>query len=274
MVYQKYGFIFRKIRQQKKLSMSIFPKVGISKPTLSKFERGKTMMSFESVVCGLQEMGVTLEEYENFLNDYSLGEEDTLWEEIESSALSENVEELKYLYNYTKDAGFPYLSLSAKACYLPLSSQETDEITDYLYEIEIWGMSELRLFYFTIDELNVRDTFYILRKFFPKGHDFFHSKKYQTRFVRLCCRAVVRLSKLGYQKEGELLLEQLEIHGLLTTMFQRNLKNLTKGYWEFCFSDAVKGEEQILESLEILKKVSSSEEFFYYKKRYKLRSYP
>lgn len=268
MVYKKYGVIFRKIREQKKLPLSIFTKVGISKPALSKFERGETMMSFENVVCGLQEMGVTLEEYENFLNGYTVGEEETLWEEIECAIFQENTKKLKELYNYTREAGFYFLSLVSKLGFNSLESQEIDEITDYLYEIDIWSLSDLRLFYFAMDNINIRDIIHIIGNFFPKGHDLFNSKKYQNYFVRLCCRAVVHLVRLGYQEESRQLLEQMDIHALVRTMFQQNLKNLTEGYWTFRFKNSAEGKAQMLDSLEIFKKISSFAEYSYYLKRY------
>ena len=44
-----------------------FSSIGISKATLSRFERAETMMNFEKVVQALQLMGIGLEEYEYLL---------------------------------------------------------------------------------------------------------------------------------------------------------------------------------------------------------------
>lgn len=41
MIYKKYGEVFRKLRLQEGLPLSHFSSAGISKATLSDFERGK-----------------------------------------------------------------------------------------------------------------------------------------------------------------------------------------------------------------------------------------
>lgn len=270
MIYAKYGLTFRKIRETKKLSLSIFPKIGISKPALSKFERGETMMGFESVVCALQEMGVSLEEYEHFLNAYTLGEEESFWEELETAAFEGSEEGLVALQEKIQDAGFYYMSLAVKACYNRLTPQEAEEVTDYLYEVEIWSVSELRLFYFCMENLSQRDILHILGAFFPEGHELFNSKKHRQQLVKVSCRAVTQLSLHGYQREARMLLEQLEAHALTQTMFQRNLKNMTEGFWVHRFVDPQEGEKKVREGLGILQAISPSEEVAYYEKRYAL----
>ncbi|XHB96237.1 hypothetical protein AAFF39_09705 [Lactococcus garvieae] len=40
-----------------------------------------------------------------------------------------------------------------------------DTITDYLYDIKVWGQTELYVFYFTMNKLNIRDILYILDLF-------------------------------------------------------------------------------------------------------------
>lgn len=268
MVYSKYGLTFRKIREQKKISLSAFPKIGISKAALSKFERGETMMGFENVVCALQEMGVSLEEYESFLNAYTVGEQENLWEEMEKATYQRHQERLQELQIYAQESGFTFIELAAKSCMGTLNTQEAEEITDYLYEIEIWSFTELHLFYFSMEYLNRRDIIHILDNFFPKGHALFNSKKHRQFLVRICCRAVAFFSASGYKNEAQMLLEQLEVHGLARTMFQRNLKNLSEGFWIHHFGNKEQGEAKLLESLEILRTISSNEEFSYYKSWY------
>lgn len=46
MVYKKFGYVFRQIREQKYIPLSDFSSIGISKATLSRFERAETMMNF------------------------------------------------------------------------------------------------------------------------------------------------------------------------------------------------------------------------------------
>ena len=58
MPYKRYGEIFKKLREQKNFSLSHFSEIGISKASLSRFELGQTMISFERLDSALQEMNV------------------------------------------------------------------------------------------------------------------------------------------------------------------------------------------------------------------------
>lgn len=70
MVNHLYGKVFKQIRTQKKLPLSYFQKLGIDKAVVSRFERGKTMVSIERVDAMLQEMNVSLAEYELMINHF------------------------------------------------------------------------------------------------------------------------------------------------------------------------------------------------------------
>lgn len=165
MVYKKFGYVFRQIREQKHISLSDFSSIGISKATLSRFERAETMMNFEKVVQALQLMGIGLEEYEYLLNDYAPNESEYLLKEIETAFLKQDKKELNNLHKITLEAGYPYISLAAKSSYTELSPENIDTITDYLYDIKVWGQIELYVFYFTMNKLNIRDILYILDLF-------------------------------------------------------------------------------------------------------------
>ncbi|XHB95715.1 hypothetical protein AAFF39_01645 [Lactococcus garvieae] len=57
------------------------------------------------------------------------------------------------------------ISLAAKASFTSLNCGEIDEITDFLYNIQIWSPIELFIFYFTMDDLNTNDILYLIDSF-------------------------------------------------------------------------------------------------------------
>ena len=81
--------------------------------------------------------------------------------EIETAFLKQDKKTLNNLYKSLLRAGYPYISLAAKSSYTELSSENIDTITDYLYDIKVWGQIELYVFYFTMNKLNIRDILYI-----------------------------------------------------------------------------------------------------------------
>ncbi|MCH1723978.1 Rgg/GadR/MutR family transcriptional regulator [Lactococcus formosensis] len=269
MVYKKFGYVFRQIREQKHISLSDFSSIGISKATLSRFERAETMMNFEKVVQALQLMGIGLEEYEYLLNDYAPNESEYLLKEIETAFLKQDKKELNNLHKIALEAGYPYISLAAKSSYTELSPENIDTITDYLYDIKVWGQIELYVFYFTMNKLNIRDILYILDLFLlEKKHKIFNSVKYLEIFVCACCRAIALLASKGYQEYSAHILNRVEALDLVQSMFLRNLLNLSKGFWTYRFKDKKAGNQMMLQALEIFHLIGNQEIAGYYQQQY------
>ncbi len=269
MVYKKFGYVFRQIREQKHISLSDFSSIGISKATLSRFERAETMMNFEKVVQASQLMGIGLEEYEYLLNDYAPNESEYLLKEIETAFLKQDKKELNNLHKIALEAGYPYISLAAKSSYTELSPENIDTITDYLYDIKVWGQIELYVFYFTMNKLNIRDILYILDLFLlEKKHKIFNSVKYLEIFVCACCRAIALLASKGYQEYSAHILNRVEALDLVQSMFLRNLLNLSKGFWTYRFKDEKAGNQMMLQALEIFHLIGNQEIAGYYQQQY------
>ena len=269
MVYKKFGYVFRQIREQKHISLSDFSSIGISKATLSRFERAETMMNFEKVVQALQLMGIGLEEYEYLLNDYAPNESEYLLKEIETAFLKQDKKELNNLHKIALEAGYPYISLAAKSSYTELSPENIDTITDYLYDIKVWGQIELYVFYFTMNKLNIRDILYILDLFLlEKKHKIFNSVKYLEIFVCACYRAIALLASKGYQEYSAHILNRVEALDLVQSMFLRNLLNLSKGFWTYRFKDEKAGNQMMLQALEIFHLIGNQEIAGYYQQQY------
>lgn len=270
MAYAKYGSTFRKLREQLHLSLSSFSSIGISKATLSYFERGETMMSFDNVVLALQFMGISLAEFERFLNNYSPSDSDALLEEIERANVSQSTDELKKLQELSEKDGFPYISLAAKSSWDTLDEEETEKIVDWLYGTEIWGYKELSVCLLTMDNFSTRDIVSILDMLLIDDQILFNSSQYRGYIVQVCCRAATIFSVRGYKEYADYALNRVHDYKLANTMFHRNLWNVTKGYWIYCFLDADKGDEMMLKALQTFRELANPETAIYYQTRYDL----
>lgn len=259
MVYPKYGLTFRKIREQKQLSLSFLEKAGISKPALSKFERGQTMMSFEKVFLALQVMDVTLSEFEYILHDFICDEKYTLLGQIESALIEQKEESLIKLQQQAESTNFLFVSLAAKASYRKLTVDESEKVTDLLYEIKIWGKLELTFLYLIVQELNGKDIIYLFKQFFRKKQDFFNSEIHSAIFSKACFRGIQRLCALGYKEESAYLIEQLYVYEVIHSMFLRVIQQIIHGYWIYCFSNQVKGQKIMLKGLKVVQEVAKPE---------------
>lgn len=268
MIYKKYGTIFRDLRKQRKIPLSDFSSIGISKASLSKFERGKSMMSFDAVFHALNLMGITLEDFENFLNGYSQNESDFLMDEIEKANLAQDKNILIKLGEIAKQENYPYISLAAKASWSSLTEMEVNQVTLRLYNLDLWSYKELCIFYLVMDQLGTQDIISILRVFLDKEHNLFSSRRYRNYLVEACCRATSALSSRGYKSEANYIFTRMKQYNLPNSMYLRNLQNLTEGYWIYCFENPELGNTIMLEALNIFREVSTTQIYNYYQERY------
>lgn len=259
MVYPRYGLTFRKIREQKQLSLSFLEKSGISKPALSKFERGKTMMSFEKVFLALQAMDVTLSEFEYILHDFICDEKYTLLGQVESAMIGQEKGILIKLQRQAESIDIPFVVLAAKASYKKLTFDEVEKVTNLLYEIKIWGKLELTFLYLTMQDIHGKDILYLFRNFFCKKQNFFNSEIHSVIFAKACLRGIQCLCTRGYKEEAAYLIEQLYSYDIIHSMFLRVIQQIINGYWTYCFSDPEKGRKIMLKGLTIVQEVAKPE---------------
>lgn len=268
MVYKKYGQTFQQIRKQFGISLAELSTIGIQKSTLSNFERGKSMMTFDKVILSLQYLGVSLEDFENFLNRYNSIDPLYLLDSVEEVIISNQSEKLPELLRVSEQEGYKFISLAIKSVLGEVSSQETEEIVDYLYRIDVWSYKELCIFYLVIESLKSSDIIYLLRNFFKNNHDLFNSKKYQSYVGQLSCNAVVILSDRCFKDEAKEILDNIKGNDLANTMFVKTLLIGAEGYWTFLFSNKEKGREEMIKALNIIRLIDLKEVTHYYEKKY------
>ncbi|MCL2681662.1 MAG: helix-turn-helix domain-containing protein, partial [Streptococcaceae bacterium] len=151
----RYGKIFQKIRLQRNFTLDDFKALGISKASLSKFENNHNTISVERVNSALQEMNITLKEYEYFLNDFSHEFHEEVFQLIEESQYKGNFETLQLIEKDCLEQEQYLLSLAAKSSYGFLTFDEQEEIVDYLESLEKWSFFDISLLTFTVK--NFRD---------------------------------------------------------------------------------------------------------------------
>ncbi|MCL2113353.1 MAG: helix-turn-helix domain-containing protein [Streptococcaceae bacterium] len=264
----KYGQTFRTLRERRGFSLSSFDNVGCPKATLSNFENGKNMIAFDKLYRVLRAMGETLENYSTLLENYPVSEAETILKEIEVADKKQDNKSLAELYKQLLTSKELILAFTAKANFERLTDQESEEVTDYLLELEVWTYVEFCVFYFVVEDMRSNDIVRILDFFFKEGHPLFESSKVCERFTLSAIRSLAVLIDRGYTNYTCYAFERLEELGLIQSMFQKNLFNLAKGYWIYSFRDQTKGYAQMQRALEIFQIFNSPEITNYYQRRY------
>lgn len=269
MIYKKYGQTFKQLREQQGIPLTDFSEIGISKSALSKFERGESMMAFDKVTLALQQLDITLEEFELFLNGMSFTESDALLKEIEQAKLCRDIPKLKEIYRLALGKNLIPIYLSAKACYSKLSSEEIDFLDTYFYDLTIPGSKELRIFCLVMEKLQTHSVLQIIDFFSEDRHNILHTPPLKTYFLDACCSAVLILTQKRLKNYARHILGHInsfldsEPYNLNLT-FYRVLFPLLKGIWQYKFENKTSGKALVQSSFNILRKTASPEIVSYY----------
>lgn len=267
MCQNRYGELFRKIRKQSGLSLTAFSMVDIGKTTLSDFERGETMMSFDKVVMGLQFMGVSLGEFEHLLNHYAMSNPLVILNSAEVALISEDIEELRCLAELAKKSNHTQIHFALKILLGEAGDFEIEELTEFLYTATSWTYKEMFIFHTLIDQIPPKNTLNILKELKKSAQGMYHSPEYRRGLALVLFRAITTLSYYGYKKEAGEIILSVEEHQLAYSMFLRNLFYGTKAYWVYCFEDKGKGQEMAQKFMQIQELAGIPEVTAFYKKR-------
>lgn len=266
MIDKRYGEIFKKIRKQGGFSLSCFYSVEIAKATLSEFERGISMMSFEKVVSALQFMDVSLSEFEYLLNAYRMSNIQNILLSVEQALLVENKSELQSLSKEALRNGWTHIAFAINILTDKVSSFELEELTELLYTADIWNKKEMFILYAIIDKILPKDVINILKNFKAHAKGTYHSLEHQRSLALILFKAIITLSYYGYKKEAHAIIREIEVHKIAYSMFLKNLFYGTKGYWVYCFKDKKRGYDMVIKFFEVQELAGQEEVTQYYRK--------
>lgn len=184
-VYRRYGETFQLLREQRGYDLESFENVNLSTWTLEKFEAGKVMLDFAQVDSALQMMHLPLYEYTHLLDK---GEDDyfsEVYKTVDNAFFADDVATLKKLY----EESIPYddfrmLALAIKACYDELDLDEIEEVSDFLFGVEVWTNLELFVFNYTVSQLRYKLVRSIWKDLFRSLSFFEDNRDYRIRVVR------------------------------------------------------------------------------------------
>jgi HTH-type transcriptional regulator, SHP2-responsive activator len=234
------------------LPLSYFQRVGIDKIGLSRFERGLSMMGFEKVDVMLQEMNVSLAEYELVINHFVPDFQEEFLFEVEEADFAQDEKKLNSLYKEAKESGFSYLALSVKSRFEKLTLSEINFVVKLLTEVTSWGYFELSIAYFVLDHLDTLTIQSLMSNFEQKNQNYFVIYKYRRRIFQIFYRALVILSSRGEKKLSQQILKMIEKPNRAgIDLYLEVLHKMAIGFYNYSFVDENEGLAEIRNGLAI-----------------------
>lgn len=261
MVYFKYGKAFHDLRIQHGFSLSAFEELGIAKSTLSNFENGKSMLSFDRLDFALQKMNVSPLDYSLMINN---GEQDSytsIFDEIEKAYYQRNIKQLQEIYqensNGTKEQKL--LAYSAKGLYQHLPAEEIGEIEDYLKGIQFWGLFELSLLANIGDKLSDTQISYILDDLLFNKIYYENDLYYRVLIYRFLYKVILHYIDSGNQNKAKEVLDISQSYFMPGDVMSRVIINYAESFYIYFYIDEEKGKNQLLDTLKFLKKIGAED---------------
>ena len=268
-VDKKYGRIFKQLRKQRELKITAFQEYGISPATISKFENGKTRVSFDKFQIMLRTLSVTLGEYLTFegdLTDKNFYRHERLLDNIATAVLKGDSSEFKSCQSEAIKLQEYHLSLALKGMQSPLELDEIGTLSEYFDQIKYWRNADLFTFYLSTDQLKLRQSVYILEGFFIGKEGYVYSAEYDLSFFHIACHVISSLIKIGNPEMAQHFMRYLSARKYTHTMYTKNLLAFVEGYWIAKFQNKENGIQQLKNSLNVFKQLQDPIVFQFYER--------
>ncbi|MBU5242504.1 helix-turn-helix domain-containing protein [Lactococcus lactis] len=259
MVYFKYGKAFHDLRIQHGFSLSAFEELGIAKSTLSNFENGKSMLSFDRLDFALQKMNVSPLDYSLMINN---GEQDSyisIFDEIEQAYYQRDIKHLQEIYQENRSGSKEQklVAYSAKGLYQHLLSQEIDELEDYIKGIQFWGLFELSILANIGDKLNDTLIDNILEDFLYNKSYYENDLYYRVLIYRFLYKVILNYVDTGKKENAQEILEISKQFFMPGDVMSRVIINYAQSFYCYYYIDEKKGKNQLQDTLRFLKKIGA-----------------
>lgn len=255
-VYKKYGETLRKLRKQRRFKLTDFEHLGVSPAALSKFENGNSLLKFDKLILILEELSVTLSEYEKCLNNYDLDKYELLIQKMIIATVDDNLSEYPLLYEEAIELKEQYLALAIKGKYTKLKTYEKEYILNYLEQVTFWGYIDLYTFYLCLDWLKLSQISFIFEDIFVMHPEVLNSLKHRNRVTHIIVHISMMYISKGDKKEAKRILNYVLKKEYTHTMFTKNMVNFVVGFWEVEFGNREKGVLAMEEALKTWKNLS------------------
>jgi transcriptional activator, Rgg/GadR/MutR family, C-terminal domain len=155
----KVGKIFANLRNMKHLTLKEVTSNEFSLAQESKFERGETSLTIDKFLLLLQNTQISLDEFQDFYDNYSLSKEYNFHDELREAHRIKDLNKIKKWLKYWKEkseknSDKKYFKLNYIVSRVSLASTsggnpskiDIDFLTNYLDLVEQWGRYEIWIF--------------------------------------------------------------------------------------------------------------------------------
>lgn len=262
-MYSKYGLVFKTIRNQKNCTLHSFTKIGASSASICKFEKGQSMLRFDTLTTALNQLSFTLAEYELFLNNYDLDEHEYFLQLLKDTVYKRaSISDLK---EFAMSINEPILVIILNSIDSNITVKNKETILDYFENLVFWRELDLYSLYLCLNHFKPSIISYLLETFFTTNQEILKSEPHRVALALVISRAILIFISKNHKELSHHFLNYIAPNTYDHTMFTKNLYYYTHGCWDHKFNHSELGIKQIQKSLNIFEDLASKEISNYYK---------
>lgn len=276
---QHYGTTFRTFRKNKGYTLKHVAEKIVSVSFLSKFERGDSDISFSTLVELLNRIMVTHEEFYFTHHSGKTNAIEEFFNAAEEAYLNSDLNTITQmkkaaLKEYEQTNHVPYhcnvLLLEVYTCMIensPISVKHSalHILTNYLFDIEVWGYYELRLYNSTLFLLPPNLVIIFSKTVHDKSKSLKKLPVLHKILIRILLNTVTYLTggqnpDFSYEKETRMFIDYLENSEIPETdLYARVALIQANGYLQIRLNQTAKGIETINRTISIYKELDALE---------------
>ena len=172
---EDFGTVFKKLRESRHLSLADISKMGVSTSQISRFENGESDLTITKFIAILKKMNISIDEYLYVVNNFKRDDLSELLYQINKYLINHDAKGLKNLlvtYQEKTDDSIYHrlhiliikIRLSFLDSYNQYELKDIEELSEYLFSVEYWGIYELLIFSSVIDVLEPQLYMTLLRE--------------------------------------------------------------------------------------------------------------
>ena len=159
---EKFGTVFKKLRESRHLSLADISKMGVSTSQISRFENGESDLTITKFMHAIQLINMPIDEFMYTANHFKRDELSELLYKIQQYTTSRDINNLKKMLSDEESAASNNLTMQKirilliKISINGLSGEklfneaDVDALADYLFSVAYWGRNELLIFVYII----------------------------------------------------------------------------------------------------------------------------
>lgn len=266
-MYKSYGEAFKEIRQQEGMSLAELEYIsGVPKSTISQFENGHSLISFEKLEEILEALYVTIGDYTFAISNGEIEYFISQFQDIEIAFIQNRMKNLQKIYESNiknGEKGTDLIAYCAKSCYMHLIPKEISYIEDYFLSKHYWSLFDLYTIFYVIEQLNIDLLIELIKELFlyeiNRNTYLTRIPTYREPMVWVLVRSCLRFIRSGRISVVEELLAQAEKNFLQSDLTSKICFQYIKGCLYFIEKSEIEGRQMVNQTLSQLVMIDALE---------------